>query len=540
MRKSFGKRTAMKRVCTYALHTVALSLTVCAAALLYGCSNELLVAGSDVVNNEAQVYCFNIPVAMGNDIKTRALDFEGESGIDAFFDPWECIYLYNETKGAFASSSDGYLQYFSPSEISADKHRCILEGEMTFYKKNGNNWDAVTIDPTDKYSLFYNITDVDCEDIESNRFSYYFQLSDPSYTSSLDFAEVTGIEFALNGNTMSPGSDIVFSPMQSVFHQTLEFFDLNGDPVTPTGLKSCVITSKNGSIVSDYYPLASGASKYGRCCICAPCMSKKGDVEDIYFAASFNYDKDHVAQGDQLMFNFFDRVTISNFVCVKDAPAGGFRNGKYYHGTAVFYQQPFSITNRTTGTNVIPENGVYSLGEDDWFDVNYSGTAMISGTGVGLLFSGESYILGGIDLHSMEFEDPKDPQSIMYNPSYIKTGTNLAIISDCSVPALSNDNNSHCIIEGMRDAELDIVGGLSGSFVFEGAYEITVVGDINGDIELQGATLYVERGDFTGYCTLTPGSRLIMDGGSIDPSHLSATTGTVVYDDIYDYYFVME
>ena len=83
----------MKRVCTYALHTVALSLTVCTAALLYGCSNDM----DDIIalqqTDDAPVYHISIPVSMGT--QTKAIELNGESGINAVFSNEDKLLLYN-------------------------------------------------------------------------------------------------------------------------------------------------------------------------------------------------------------------------------------------------------------------------------------------------------------------------------------------------------------------------------------------------------------------------------------------------------------
>ena len=129
----------------------------------------------------------------------------------------------------------------------------------------------------------------------------------------------------------------------------------------------------------------------------------------------------------------------------------------------------------------------------------------------------------------MECLNHKD-KSIMYCPSYIKIGTAFAVMSDGSIPALSNDNNSHCIIEGEKEAECAFFGDVSGSFAFDGAFYVTVECDVDGDVELCGAKLSIYDGDFTGYCSLTPGSRLSVYG-SIDISSVSATKGTIVHEE---------
>ena len=159
------------------------------------------------------------------DAQTRGVTFDNndESVISTLFKSSDKIYVYNETKGAFARHLDTDEEAYvttalQPSNISTSGRGCTLEGDLTFWKLNDSyEWEEVTVDDDDTYSLFYQMNRPDyhfTSTVLIPHFDYSDQDGSAAAASNCDFAEATGITMTLSNNTLTVPNTVMFNNLQ--------------------------------------------------------------------------------------------------------------------------------------------------------------------------------------------------------------------------------------------------------------------------------------------------------------------------------------
>lgn len=342
----------MKRFC---LILAAFSLALCAC-------NE--VENNEIAIEEVPgVYHLNIQAALTP--QTKAVEFSSDgTSVTTMFEESDCVYVYNETKGAFARVASGNLIALHPSAITSNTS-CTLAGELSFYvwDDGHNQWALVTdISENDTYALFYQLNNPDSRPSNNPYFDYVEQDGSSSSVSSFDFAEATGIKMRKDGDKLTLGESVTFTNLQSMFRLRLTFTK-GGSTVTPADIVSLAIGTKNNTLVIDYSPTGSEkhSSIHSFSFLVPPVLTSDND---IYLALSFSYDDEHKASGDELILLFTD-AEGNLYQGSKGVPSGGFENSKYYYGSMTLEWKSQKVKPQVTRTDgyadVEPDdNGCYS------------------------------------------------------------------------------------------------------------------------------------------------------------------------------------
>lgn len=309
-----------------------------------------------------QVYHFTIPVSIGSDAGTKAVEFDGTSGITSKFLETDKIYVYNVTKDAWArtgiNGGEGY-GYLQPSALKNEGMSCTLTGDLSFYTRNPNHyyWEAVTeLDATDTYNLYYQAK------VDNDKLVFDYtnsQEGSQASVSSLDYARALGVTMSLSDNTLSADGHVQFKNYGSLFRQRLSF---SGTENAPTSLRYLKIKRESGGkLISTNYLCSRIDSEdvisvFGNSSI----MDGNGDV---YFALAV--DESDPPTGD-LIFEAAD-FNGNYFTGSKALPASGLQNGKYYYGNlelAYNSHRNIPVVTDSNGDPVWPNmNDEYHLGD---------------------------------------------------------------------------------------------------------------------------------------------------------------------------------
>ena len=285
------------------------------------------LVAEDKIDTTAPVYHFSIPAAMGAEGGTKAVVFDGTSGITSKFLETDKIYVYNVTKNAWArlgdGGGDGY-GYLQPSALENEGKSCTLTGDLSFYTWDSNNdfWkEAAALESTDTYNLYYQAK-------EANDVLYFVFIEDQfgtqSTVSSHDYAQVLGVTMTLNGSTLSLNNPVSFKNYGSLFRQRLSFTGIGS---APTSLRYLRIKKESGGkLISTNYLCSRIESEdvisvFGNSSI----MDENGDV---YFALAV--DETDPPTGN-LIFEAAD-YNGNYYSGSKALPTSGLQNGKYYYG----------------------------------------------------------------------------------------------------------------------------------------------------------------------------------------------------------------
>lgn len=321
-------------------------------------------------------YHFCIPASM--EPQTRAVDFSGtdpETGDPtavATFAAGDSVFVFNETKGVMACDAEGkpIALRLTESDITNGGKNCTLAGDLTFYKYEGDSWNAVTIDEGDSYVLLYNLTEPCPDDPIYCNFWYFEQ--DGTAAGVADHAVAT-TTLTDDGGVLKPTSTVVFANVQSMFR--FRFIDENNSPIN---VKHLLTISKNDALAQAYVPLR-GVTEYIYSCGEIPVTLTVPTTDYIYVALCFD---ENFTVGDELTFEAID-ADGKVYTGVKAAPEGGFVNGKYYYNTSAItlthdatldYTMPDIIWTNPV-TPIEPDyNGEYEIYHSD-FDITLSGTS---------------------------------------------------------------------------------------------------------------------------------------------------------------------
>ena len=296
-------------------------------------------------------YTLSIPATIAVDA-TRAVAFnETENTCTATFTDAEHVYVYNKSENVVMN---GYL---TPYDISAGGTSCHLTGTLS---------DG-TISANDELILLYNLSSFSTDKNHDNyKWDNNFDYSGQNGTADgvVDGATATVI---VDGYT--PGGELTtsaaeFRSVQSMFRFLFE--DENGQTISVNKL---TIHSDNNVLAKRYQPLHP-SYKYVPENITVNPGSATSDF--LYFALCIDEDR---SDGDNLVFVVEDGAGKS-YMGRRDAPSGGFRNGKYYYNSS-----PISLVNTPAITWTNPSNPIFPdddkcfrIGTGD-YDITLSGTS---------------------------------------------------------------------------------------------------------------------------------------------------------------------
>lgn len=340
---------------------IAIALGLCA------CDNKEEIFNNETPAMTASSAVYHMSLQASLDAQTRGVTFGADrSVISTQFESTDKIYVYNETKGALArhwdeDKGDYVATALQPSNISASGRGCTLEGELSFWKQNGNDWESVLIDDDDTYSLFYQMNRPNYPDEDGGPvYVYTFQKGSAESVSQFDFAEANGIVMTKTGSTLTVPGDVVFTNLQSMFRQHLTF-KKGDDVVNPTSITTLFVNTSKETLVLYSFPTDYNDRFFSRdgFKIDNPVIIDG----DVFLSLAFDYTQ-YSADGDQLILTAYDNEG-NVYQCAKDVPTDGFENGKYYYGDMIMlwkYQEVKPTVTRTDGGETItPEQGKYSF-----------------------------------------------------------------------------------------------------------------------------------------------------------------------------------
>lgn len=346
---------------------------------------------------EAPVYHFSIPASMGSD--TKAVSFDGESGITSKFLTTDKVYVYNATKNAWArvgtGGADGF-GYLQPSSLQNEGKSCTLTGDLSFYTWNSStdSWDAVaTLGSTDTYNLYYQAKEESNGDLH---YSYLDLDGTQSNVSSIDYAQALGETMGLSGSTLTLNTNVPFHNYGSMFRQRLSFTGIGS---APTALRYLKVIAESGQpfISKDYlYSVNNQSTSLSDHLYVFSNSSIMDGNGDVYFAMAFSTPP---TEGT-LTFTAAD-YSGNFFSGSKALPAGGLDYGKYYYGDlalAFNRHQAMPVVTDANSDPVWPgvldsysiRNGTTISGdsEDFLFNLGASGGVTLTGNGTASMTSG--------------------------------------------------------------------------------------------------------------------------------------------------------
>ena len=293
MKKTLFTKTLMLSAATVALF----GMTACTG------SDDNIIGDEPITElpGTVKTYQVSIPATMPGDEQTRAVSFDGTTSTSTF-KAGEKVYVYNVTTDEVM---DGYLQ---PSNITTDGKGCDLTGTLT-----GTN----AISANDELKLMYNLTTA-----YSTPTSCIFNYDGQNGTQSgvVDGALATVNVSSYTGGTLTTTAPASFQPVQSMFR--FKFVDENNNPIT---VKTLLIQSTGWDIAVYYWPFDN--NHFGENNIMVTPLSPTSDY--LYVAICINEDMTPSA----LEFTVTDNDG-NEYKGTKDAPSGGFKNGKYYYNTS--------------------------------------------------------------------------------------------------------------------------------------------------------------------------------------------------------------
>ena len=347
----------------------ALTIAVALTAGFTACTNE-----DNIIRDEqsaaVKTYTVSIPASFEGDATTRAVTFDGTTSNSTFLST-EKVYVYNVNTDEVMG---GYLQ---PTDISANGKSCNLTGTLT-------GTSAISAD--DNLKLMYNLSNVSTDKTNDNYKSYtYFNYDyqDGTQEGVLDGAEADVTVSSYTGGVLTTTATASFQNVQSMFR--FQFVDENNAAIN---VKSLKIRSFQSALVTSYYPLKTIGSQNSGDDYFVTLANATTDY--IYVAIRIN---ESINSNDVLTFTATD-ADGNEYEGTKDAPSGGFVNGKYYYNTSAIQltKQPARIAPTITWTSV--ENA--SVSPDEYHCYNISGPSndpaeiTISGTSSGYWFQMKS------------------------------------------------------------------------------------------------------------------------------------------------------
>lgn len=400
--------------------TMALSLTACSS------EDNIVNNTQQPAQGEVHTYTVSIPATFSDNAGTRAVEFDNSStpAITAKFVENEKVYVYDKTTSKLLT---GYLVV---KNVSADMKSCELQGQLTG-----------SINADDEVVLLYNLNQINSTVSSVDDFYYrYANTQDGTAEKCVDGAKATmkvkeidasnyyKMTFYAVGDGTKAQAKAAFTNVQSMFR--FQFADATA-PTTPISVKTLNIQSKNTALADRYYPMKSSGQYVPEA---SGINVTPAAATDAYLYVALCI-KEASASDDVLYFCVTDGAGNA-YKGTKDAPSGGFKNGKYYYNTdpiLLHKQIAPTITWTYPLTPVVADaNLIYSFdaggGGGTQYDITISGAC--NGYGFNITSSGNT---GTIRLNSLNATwknaDPTTP--------FIKVYDNVTI-------ELTGDNSITC------------------------------------------------------------------------------------------------
>ncbi|MBO7117782.1 MAG: hypothetical protein J6V81_03805 [Bacteroidales bacterium] len=328
------------------MRAAALSLVAAAMTGLASCRQDEEPARPE---DTPCTYTLDIPATMGDDA-TRAVAFDGNSNTcTATFTALERVYVYN------TSTDEVMTGFLSPKDITADSTGCHLTGTLS----------GGTISAGDALMLLYNLSSVNTDkNGDNHKWGSYFNytVQDGTAGGVVDGATATvTVEGYTSGGELTTTA-ATFQSVQSMFR--FQFEDEDGNLIS---VQSLIIHSGNNALAKQYCPLVSSYNP-------DDITVSRGSATTDPLYCSLCIDENN-SDGDKLAFMVEDGAGKSHFAW-KEAPSGGFKNGKYYYNSSpIRLGNAPTITWTNPGSPVFPEdNKCFNIDEED-YDITLSGTS---------------------------------------------------------------------------------------------------------------------------------------------------------------------
>lgn len=326
------------------MRAAALSLVAAAMTGLASCRQDEEPARPE---DTPCTYTLDIPATMGDDA-TRAVAFDGNT-CAATFTASERVYVYN------TKTDDVITGFLSPTDITADGTGCHLTGTLS----------GGTISAGDELMLLYNLSSVNTDKIDDNHkrgSNFDYDSQDGTADGVVDGATATvTVEGYTSGGELTTTA-ATFQSVQSLFR--FQFQDEDGNLIS---VKSLIIHSGNNALAGKYRPLLPGYNP-------DDITVSRGSATTEYLYCALCIDESS-SDGDKLGFIVEDGAGKS-YMGQKDAPSGGFRNGKYYYNSSpirLLYTP--TITWTKPDSPVFPEDNKCFLIFQGDYDITLSGTS---------------------------------------------------------------------------------------------------------------------------------------------------------------------
>ncbi|MDT3356715.1 MAG: hypothetical protein LIR35_03890 [Bacteroidota bacterium] len=437
------------------------------------CTKNESYTSADEPAAQAPAIHFSIPASFDAETGTKALEI-GVDNIISTFASSDKVYVLIKHGDIIAMAHNGIDEAtcLVPTDIDPVKgNKCTLEGELRFFCDDNGSFVPFEPEVDDEVYMFYNMNNP-ASDYPSNlHMSYYdytFQNGSKdedvyaewdSYVylasrgiANHDFAmakmKVTGIVGnATDGYSLSmvdyddeTKSDVHFECLGAMFRQRLTFFDENGEGIMdmPT-IKELIVKFEGGDYFVGYvWPLNPSGSYYvsNRMTINDPIISAEGDVYLALVIYDGNKDRSLTIEARDDKGNIYS-VT-------KEAPDGGFQNGKYYYGSASMAWKK-CVLPTVTGTEAVELSKEFTIRENPvnltisgnsegyHFILNHGGTVTLDNLTAQIDFSSFIYM----------YTDPAEEVSLVLTGDNSITTTGMrAIYTENSEMRLSCTGDS--------------------------------------------------------------------------------------------------
>ena len=311
--------------------------------------------------------------AILDDGDTRAVSFDADGvNCTSTFSAEDRVYVFSRGD-AYGNNYVGMLKgYLTPTNISPNGKSCDFVGTIygRFYLDH-------------RLLLAYNLNQFDDIYGSADHFHFDYGAQTGAASTVIDgaIAEVGISDYIPIQDSFDEIPVITevatFQNVQSMFRQRLTFKDANNNTVTPN-IRSLRIRSRY-SLNNQYKPMyeAYRGPSWGDHCedggilINNPVIDTNGD---IYLSLRFKENTD-----EALTFTVEDDAN-NVYEIAKAAPSGGFKTGKYYHGSMTLplvRNIPYVTDNNNNGASIMPDyNNRFQLGSaNDPINITISGVS---------------------------------------------------------------------------------------------------------------------------------------------------------------------
>ena len=167
----------------------------------------------------------------------------------------DVIVLYNQTKGVFACDSVGNCIYLEPIIRKGLVEYFTIKQDVTFYRyTDGGEWESVKVDPTDKYSVYYQINDVCTQEPAKSSLSLALQTGDFSDLGRLNQYIARDVTLSMEDNRLYNDDPIALEPKTAVVVLNFKYLSRDGDSVAaPVSVHKVTVLTTHETLVGKYY-----------------------------------------------------------------------------------------------------------------------------------------------------------------------------------------------------------------------------------------------------------------------------------------------